>query len=48
MCKSASAQWARVKVREATATTLDGGFNLLVREATDEPWKTMRRWGPHD
>jgi hypothetical protein len=37
-----------VKVHAATATTLDGGFDLLVREATDQPWKTMRRWGPDD
>jgi dipeptidyl aminopeptidase/acylaminoacyl peptidase len=36
------------KVRAATATTADGGFDLLVRETTDRPWKTMRHWGPDD
>jgi dipeptidyl aminopeptidase/acylaminoacyl peptidase len=36
------------KVRAATATTPDGGFDLLVRETTDQPWKTMRHWGPDD
>jgi dipeptidyl aminopeptidase/acylaminoacyl peptidase len=38
----------QLKVRAATATAPDGGFNLLVREATDQPWKTMRHWGPED
>jgi dipeptidyl aminopeptidase/acylaminoacyl peptidase len=36
------------KVRAATATTPDGGFDLLVRETTDQPWKTVRHWGPDD
>ena len=36
------------KVRAATATMPDGGSDLLVREATDQPWKTMRHWGPDD
>jgi dipeptidyl aminopeptidase/acylaminoacyl peptidase len=35
-------------VRAATATTSDAGFDLLVRETTDQPWKTMRHWGPDD
>jgi hypothetical protein len=35
----------QLKVRAATATAPDGGFDLLVREATDQPWKTMRHWG---
>jgi dipeptidyl aminopeptidase/acylaminoacyl peptidase len=38
----------QLKVRAATATTPDGGFDLLVREATDQPWKSMRHWGPED
>jgi dipeptidyl aminopeptidase/acylaminoacyl peptidase len=38
----------QLKVRAATATAVDGGFDLLVRETTDQPWKTMRHWGPED
>ena len=38
----------QLNVRAATATTPDGGFDLLVRQATDRPWKTMRHWGPED
>jgi len=38
----------QLKVRAATATTPGGGFEVLVREATDQPWKTMRHWGPDD
>jgi dipeptidyl aminopeptidase/acylaminoacyl peptidase len=38
----------QLKVRAARVTTPDGGFELLVREATDQPWKTMRHWGPDD
>lgn len=38
----------QLKVRAATATTPDGGFELLVRETTDQPWKTMRHWGLDD
>jgi dipeptidyl aminopeptidase/acylaminoacyl peptidase len=38
----------QLKVRAATATTSDAGFDLLVRETTDQPWKTMRHWGPDD
>jgi dipeptidyl aminopeptidase/acylaminoacyl peptidase len=38
----------QLKVRAATATTPDGGMALLVRQATDQPWETMRQWGPED
>jgi dipeptidyl aminopeptidase/acylaminoacyl peptidase len=39
---------ARLKVRAATAVTPDGGIDLLVREAADKPWKTVRHWGPDE
>ena len=38
----------QLKVRAATATAPDGGFDLLVREAADQPWKIMRHWGSED
>ncbi|MBV9384926.1 MAG: S9 family peptidase [Chroococcidiopsidaceae cyanobacterium CP_BM_ER_R8_30] len=39
---------AQFQVRAAIATTPDGGSDLLVREATDNPWETIRHWGPND
>lgn len=36
------------RIRAAKATTPDGGSELLVREATNKPWKTIRKWGPDD
>lgn len=36
------------QLRAATATTPDGGYKLLVRETTNKPWKTIRKWGPED
>jgi dipeptidyl aminopeptidase/acylaminoacyl peptidase len=32
------------KVRAATASTPDGGFDLLVREAPGQEWKKIRHW----
>ncbi len=39
---------AQFQVRAATAATPDGGWDLLVREAINQPWQTMRHWGPED
>jgi len=39
---------AQLQVRAATAATADGGWDLLVRDATDQPWQTIRHWGPED
>lgn len=36
------------KIRAAVATTPNGGSTLAVREATNQPWKTIRTWGPDD
>lgn len=36
------------QVRAAIATTPDGGYDLLFRQATDKPWETLRHWGPDD
>ncbi|MEM9275002.1 MAG: S9 family peptidase [Cyanobacteria bacterium P01_F01_bin.143] len=32
------------KVSAAVAATADGGYDLLYREATDQPWQTLRHW----
>lgn len=39
---------AQFQVRAALASTPDGGFDLLFRESTDQPWETLRHWGPDD
>ena len=36
------------QIRAATATTSDGGSELLVRSSTTSPWKRMRKWGLQD
>ncbi len=36
------------QVRAAIATTADGGYDLLFREAIDKPWETLRHWGADD
>lgn len=38
----------RLKVRAASSATEDGGSDLLIRNRTDEPWKTARHWGPDE
>jgi dipeptidyl aminopeptidase/acylaminoacyl peptidase len=39
---------AQFKVRAATITTSDGGFEIIYRDGIDQPWKSLRRWGPDD
>jgi dipeptidyl aminopeptidase/acylaminoacyl peptidase len=39
---------AKFQVRAATAATADGGSDLLFRETVDQPWETLRHWGPDD
>ena len=39
---------AQFQVRAATATTADGGSELLFRETADKPWESLRSWGPND
>ncbi len=36
---------AHFKIRAALSATPDGGHDLLVREAVDQPWKKLRHWG---
>jgi len=38
----------KFQVRAASASTLDGGFDLLFREAVDKAWETIRHWEPDD
>ena len=37
-----------LRVRAATATTPDGGMDLLTRETSPSAWKTIRHWGPEE
>lgn len=39
---------AQFQVRAATATTADGGSELLFRETADKSWESLRSWGPDD
>lgn len=39
---------AQFQVRSATAATPDVGWDLLVRKTKDQPWQTVRHWGPED
>src|SRR5262249_34983498 len=36
------------KIRAATASTPDGGYDLLYRETPGAAWKKLRHWGPDD
>lgn len=38
----------KFQIRAASASTPDGGFDLLFREAVDKAWETIRHWGPDD
>ncbi len=39
---------AQFQVRAATATTDDGGSELVFRETADKSWESLRSWGPDD
>ncbi len=39
---------ANFQVRAAIATTPDGGRDLMLRDAVDQPWRTVRHWGADD
>ena len=39
---------AQFQVRAATATTADGGSELLFRETADKSWESLRSWGPDE
>ncbi|MGC9528469.1 MAG: prolyl oligopeptidase family serine peptidase [Limnospira sp.] len=36
------------QLRAASASTPDGGFDLLYRDTPDRPWETLRHWGPDE
>lgn len=39
---------AQFQVLSATAATNDGSYDLLYRETVDQPWETLRHWGPDE
>ena len=39
---------SQLQIRAATATTPDGGYDLLYRETPDQAWDTLRHWGPDE
>ncbi|HEY9862838.1 MAG TPA: S9 family peptidase [Candidatus Obscuribacterales bacterium] len=39
---------AEFKIRAASSSTDDGGFDLLYRETPEHPWETLRHWGPDE
>ncbi|MDF5708028.1 MAG: S9 family peptidase [Nostoc sp. S4] len=39
---------ADFQVNAATASTPDGGYDLLLRESTDKQWEILRHWGPEE
>ena len=39
---------SQFQIRAATATTPDGGYDLLYRETPDRTWETLRHWGPDE
>lgn len=39
---------AQFQVRAATATTDDGGSQLLFRETTNKSWESLRKWSPDE
>ena len=44
-------QWVvdgQLQIRAAMAINLNGGSDLLIRDATDKPWKTLQHWGPDE
>jgi dipeptidyl aminopeptidase/acylaminoacyl peptidase len=39
---------AEFQIRAATASTPDGGSDLLFRETIEKPWEIIRHWGPDE
>ncbi|MEH1849552.1 MAG: S9 family peptidase [Nostoc sp.] len=39
---------ADFQVRAATASTPDGGFDLLLQKTLDKQWEILRHWGPEE
>jgi len=39
---------SQYQIRAASASTPDGGFDLLYRDTPDRPWETLRHWGPDE
>ena len=39
---------ADFQIRAATASTTDGGSDLLFRETADKSWECLRHWGPDE
>ncbi|MBG1267370.1 S9 family peptidase [Nostoc sp. WHI] len=39
---------ADFQIRAATASTPDGGYDLLLQKTTDKQWEIFRHWGPEE
>ncbi|MDY6803916.1 MAG: S9 family peptidase [Cyanobacteriota bacterium] len=39
---------AKLQIRAAIAKTPDGGSDLIYRETPEQPWETLRHWGPEE
>jgi len=39
---------AELQVRAATASTPDGGYDLLLQNKTEQQWEILRHWGPEE
>ncbi|MEH2420012.1 MAG: S9 family peptidase [Nostoc sp.] len=39
---------ADFQVRAATASTPDGGYDLLLQKTSDKQWEIIRHWGPEE
>ncbi|MBN3894368.1 MAG: S9 family peptidase [Nostoc sp. NOS(2021)] len=39
---------AQFQIRAATASTPDGGYDLLLQKTADKQWEILRHWGPEE
>ncbi|MCC5646379.1 S9 family peptidase [Nostoc sp. CHAB 5824] len=39
---------AQFQIRAATASTPDGGYDLLLQKTPDKQWEILRHWGPEE
>ncbi|MEH2419258.1 S9 family peptidase [Nostoc sp.] len=39
---------ADFQIRAATASTPDGGYDLLLQKTSDKQWEILRHWGPEE